>query len=180
MNWVDWIIFGITGTSVLAGLSRGAVRTVFSIVGLVVGFVIAVRESGALGMVLAEWIPERAAPAVGFVLIFLGIALAFTLTAWLLRKVMKGLSLSWLDRLLGGGLGFLRAAAILGILALAVEGSGPLPATSRSITFPYALEAGRILLNLIPEETLERLDWTSLRGGMIRPSLRPENREDII
>ena len=62
MNWVDWIILAVVAASVLAGLLKGALRTVVSIVGLVVGFVAATRESGAVGMVLARWMPEPAAP----------------------------------------------------------------------------------------------------------------------
>ena len=163
MNWVDWIILGFAGISVFSGVLRGGVRTVFSIVGLIVGFVVASRESGAVGMVLARWMPETAAAAVGFVVVFLGIAFAFSLAAWLLRKMMQGLALGWLDRLLGAALGLLRAAAILGVLAVAVEGAGSFPAAAQSSTFPWALESGRTLLALIPEETLERLDWDALK-----------------
>jgi membrane protein required for colicin V production len=164
MNWVDWVILGIAGASLLAGLMRGAVRTVFSVVGLVLGFVVASRESGAVGMVLAKGMPEPAAAAVGFVAVFLGIALAVSLAGWLLRKVLQGLALGWLDRGLGGVLGLLRAAAILGVLALATESIGPFPAAERSLTYPWALESGRWLLHLIPEETLDRLDWDGLKS----------------
>ncbi len=176
MNWIDWIILGVAGASTFAGLLRGAVRTVFSIVGLVVGFVVASRESGAVGMVLARWLPDAPAAALGFVLVFLGIALAFSLAAWLLRKMMEGLSLGWLDRLLGGGLGLLRAAAILGVAAIAIEGAGSFPAVQGSVAYPWALESGRTLLHLIPHETLERLDWEELKRRI--PSGLPGSSED--
>ena len=164
MNWVDWIILAVLAASTLAGLVRGAVRSIFSIVGLIAGFVVASRESGALGMVLTRWMPESAAGPLGFVLVFLGIALAFSLAGWLLRSILKTLLLGWLDRALGVVLGFVRAAAILGVAALAVQGAGSFPAARESATFPLALEAGRILLGLIPQETLERLDWDELKG----------------
>jgi len=163
MNWVDWIILGVTAASVFAGLMRGAVRTVFSIVGIGVGFVLASRESGAVGLVLARWMPEPAAAAAGFLFVFLGISLVFSLVAWLLRRALQGLSLSWLDRLAGAGFGLLRAAVILGVLALAVEGLGGLAATRHAVTYPTVLATGQLLLRLIPEETRERLDWDKLR-----------------
>ena len=112
--------------------------------------------------------PSAAAGAAGFVVVFLGIALAFTLAAWLLRKLLEGLSLSWLDRFLGGGLGLVRAAAILGVLAVAIEGAGSFPAAHRSVTYPWALEAGRWLLNAVPPDTLERLDWDALKQRVPR------------
>lgn len=176
MAWIDWIILGVVGLSVLAGLGRGAVRTVLSIVGVVAGFVIATRESGAVGLVLANWMPERAAAVAGFLFVFLGITVVFALTAWLLRKVLEGLSLSWLDRLGGGVLGLLRGALFVGVLALAMEAAGVSPPKG-SVTYPWALQAGRMLLELVPEETRERLDWDRLKDLM--PDDLPE-RDDFI
>jgi len=163
VNWVDGVILGVTGVTVLAGLARGAVRTVFSLAGVVVGFWIASRESGAVGMVLSRWLPEPAAGAIGFVFVFLGVAVSFTLAAWLLRKVLEGLLLGWADRVLGAGLGLLQAAVALGVAALVIEGFGSFPAARESRTYPFALQSGRILLGAIPEETLERLRWDELR-----------------
>jgi len=163
MNWVDWIVLAITAASVLAGLMRGAVRTVFSVVGIAVAFVAATRESGAVGMVLARWLPDPAAAAAGFLFVFLGIAFVFTLLGWLLRKLLQGLALTWLDRTAGAALGLLRAAVIVGVLALATEGLGGLEDAKRAVTWPVALGAGRWLLAFVPEETLDRLDWDRLR-----------------
>ncbi|MBZ0269014.1 CvpA family protein [bacterium] len=163
MNWVDWILLAISAASVFAGLMRGAIRTVFSVVGIVVAFVVASRESGAVGMVLAHRLPEPAAAAAGFLAVFLGIAFVFTLLGWLLRKLLQGLALTWLDRTAGAALGLLRAAVIVGVLALATEGLGGLEDTKKAVTWPVALGAGRLLLGFVPEETLDRLDWDRLR-----------------
>jgi membrane protein required for colicin V production len=168
MNWVDWVILATLAVSVLAGLMKGAVRSVFSIIGLVAGFVVASRESGAMGVVLSGWMPEAIAGPLGFVLVFLGIALAFALAGWLLRNLLKTLLLGWFDRLLGVLLGVLRAGAIVGVCALAIEGAGSFPAARESVTFPWALETGRLLLALIPQETLERLDWDDLQSRIPR------------
>jgi hypothetical protein len=48
-------------------------------------------------------------------------------------------------------------------MALAVEAVGLLPARHESVTYPYALEAGRILLRWIPENTIHRLHLDGLR-----------------
>lgn len=177
MNWVDGIVAGIVVIAVLAGLLRGALRTVFSVAGVVIGFLVASRESGAVGMVLARWMREELAAVVGFVFVLLGIALVFTLVGWLLRRILSGLMLGWLDRLAGGALGLLQAGVALGVLALVVEGLGSFPAARSSVTYPYALEAGRVLLQLMPEDTLERLRWDELKEKLRLPRV-PEG--DVI
>jgi membrane protein required for colicin V production len=182
MNWVDWVFLVVLLASVLAGIHKGLIRTVFSLAGVVVGFVAASREGGGVALVCQNWMSREAAQVCGFVIVFVGVVVVFALAAWLLRKILQGLSLSWLDRLLGAGIGFVRAALILGVVALVMESAGPLGATKQSITYPYALEAGRLLLNVVPESTLERLDWKVIRDrvNQVRENLpQLENAPEI-
>jgi membrane protein required for colicin V production len=176
VNWIDWILIAIVGASLVAGLWRGAVRTVFSLAGFVVGFYLAVRESGAVALVLERWLSPKVAAALGFLLVFLGIALAFALAAWLLRKALGALALSWLDRLGGAALGLARGLAIVGVLALAVEGMGGLAATRDSTTYPWALRSGQVLLRVIPEDARARLHWDELRSRI--PAMLREREDD--
>jgi membrane protein required for colicin V production len=176
VNWVDWILVGIVAASVLAGLLRGAVRTVLSLAGLAVGFFVASRESGALALVLGRWMSPAFAAALGFVLVFLGIGLAFALAAWLLRKALEALALTWLDRAAGGAVGLLRGVVIVGVLALALEGVGGLPAAYASRTYPWALRTGWALLRLVPDEARARLHWEALDGRI--PVRLREMRDD--
>ena len=97
--------------------------------------------------------------------------MAFTLTGWLLRKLLQGLFLGWIDRLAGAALGFVQAAVALGVLALISEGYGAFPAARASVTYPYAVDAGRVLLEIIPEDTLERLRWDELKERLLLPEL---------
>lgn len=164
MNWLDWVLVAMVGASVLTGLFKGAVRTVFSLAGLAIGFFVASRESGALALVLGRWMSDKVAGAVAFILIFLGIGLAFALVGWLLRRAIEKLSLTWLDRVAGAALGLLRGVAIVGVLALAIEGLGGLRATRTATTYPYALRAGWVLLQLVPDEAKRRLNWEALQA----------------
>ena len=77
----------------------------------------------------------------------------------LLRKTLEKLSLSWLDRLLGGAVGFARAAAVLGLLAVLVDGFGSFSATRSSKTYPYAVRCGETLLQFVPSGVKSRLQW---------------------
>ena len=162
MNWLDVVLGAVVLASVVTGFLKGAIRTVFSLAGLAVGFFIASRESGALGIVLSSWMSPRVAGAVAFVIVFLGIGLVFALAAYLLRTVIEKLSLTWLDRLAGGALGLLRGVIIIGVLALAIEGLGGLRATRTATTYPYALRSGLVLLKLVPAEAKRRLQWEAL------------------
>ncbi|GJM45420.1 MAG: hypothetical protein DHS20C21_22620 [Gemmatimonadota bacterium] len=180
MNWVDWIILGVVAASTFAGVLTGALKTVLSILGLVIGFIVASRESGAVGMVFSRWMSEPAAAALGFVLVFLGVAVAITLIGWLIRKLLEGLSLSWLDRLAGAALGLARGAVIVGVLALAVEGLGGFPAARSSVAYDSALRVGWVLLHLVPEETRERLDWDHLKDWIPNRGMLPDKIEDAI
>jgi membrane protein required for colicin V production len=179
VNWLDWILLAIVVGSVLAGLLRGAVRTVFSLAGLIVGFLVASRESGALALILERWMATRVAAAVGFVLVFLGIGLAFALAAWLLRSALEKMSLTWLDRAAGAALGLLRGLVIVGVLVLAIEGLGGIAASRASVTYPFALRAGWALLRAVPTETRERLRWERLEQR-IPQKLRALEEEDEI
>ncbi len=163
MNWIDWVFLAVLLVSMIAGIHRGLIRTVFSLAGVIVGFVAASREGGGVALVCENWMRREAAQVCGFVIVFLAVVVVFALVAWLLRKILKGLALSWLDRLLGAAIGFVRAALILGVAALVLESTGPAGAVNQSLTYPYALEAGRLLLNFVPESTLERLDWKAVR-----------------
>ncbi|MEZ5063769.1 MAG: CvpA family protein [bacterium] len=173
MVWIDLIVLAVVAVSVFAGFMRGAIRTVVSIVGVVVAFLVASRESGAVGTVLAGFLPDRIAPIAGFLVVFFGISIVFALGSWLMRKVLEGLSLSWLDRIGGGVLGLARAGVIVGVLALAAQSIG-VPEPKESITYPWALRAGRLLLQIVPPDTLRRLDWERLKDWI------PGSSQDFI
>ena len=50
LNWVDYVIFGIFFFSILAGLSRGLVKEVISLLTLIAAFIIAIMFSNTLAM----------------------------------------------------------------------------------------------------------------------------------
>ena len=172
MNWVDGVILGISVASIVFGAFRGALSTLLSFAGLIVGFFVATRESGALAMVLGRFLPENVASLLSFALVLLLVVSLFALVAHFLRAVLKRLSLGWADVLLGAAVGLLRAAVVLGSFALVVEGFGPPEATRVSVTYPYALVAGRLILKAVPPIEL----------GVLQDRLRkaPELAEGVI
>jgi membrane protein required for colicin V production len=158
LNWIDGVIFGVLGVSVAFGIFRGALSTLLSFAGLIVGFVIATRESGALAMLLERFLPGKVASLLSFALLLLGIAFLFAVVAHFLGAVLKKLSLGWIDALMGAAVGLVRAGAILGLAALIAEGVGPPRAARDSATYPYALVAGRLILKAVPRNQLGILE----------------------
>jgi len=119
---LDWIFLALLLISVVIGALRGLVYEVVSVLGWVAAFV------------LAQWFgPEAAAVlpmgtaaeplrlAAGFVLVFVAVAFAGGLVAWLTKKLVESIGLRPVDRTLGGAFGLLRGLVVLLAIAVVVE-----------------------------------------------------------
>lgn len=121
MVLTDWVLLAALLLSVLIGLWRGLVYEVLSVAGWVLAFVLA----QAFADRAAAWLPiEGLSPpvrlAVGFVVVFVLVAFAAGLGAWLVQKLVASVGLRPVDRVLGGAFGLLRGLVILLALALVV------------------------------------------------------------
>lgn len=164
MNIVDLVVLIIVGVSGLVGLLRGAVREIFGLAALLIGFVLALNYYGPAARALGAGISN---PLVAQGAAFFGILLvawaAFALVGMLLRRILKLLSLSWLDRLGGLAFGLARGALIVSVLtwslaAFALPGSGlPDDALGESRVARGVLEVGDRIAALFPEDFAARL-----------------------
>ncbi len=153
---IDWTILAVVVISVLAGIFDGFVKTVLSFVGVLAAFFLSPRLGVPIGDFFEKWMKPQVAHIAGFVGAFALVLVVFGLLTWILRKSLDKLQLNWIDRLLGGALGFFRAAAILGLLAVLADATGSFAATRASKTYPLALQSGRMLLDLVPDDAKER------------------------
>ncbi len=107
LTLVDWIIVVVLAGAVLAGIARGFFRSVFSLAGLIAGVTLASwnywRISGLLRRIIHS---DRAADAIGFLLIALLVMAAAAIVGSLLAKLFEKVGLGCLDRLAGGLFGF--------------------------------------------------------------------------
>ncbi len=116
--WIDLVFAAFAAYGFYWGYSRGIIRTVISIAGVVVGFVLAVRFSAAVTDVLAQLFktePTGALPLIGFVVTFALVLLALRLVANAIEGVLSKLNINFLNQAAGG-----LAAAILATLALSM------------------------------------------------------------
>ncbi len=178
MNWVDWVVLALTAVSVVAGLFDGFVKTVLSFVGVLAAFFLSPRLAPPIGDFFDKWLDPRIAHIVGFVAAFALVLAVFGLITWLLRKSLEKLSLSWIDRLLGGGVGLVRAAVVLGIFAMLADAAGSFSATRGSKTYPLTLQCGKALVQLIPDDAKEKLRGRlSGKGAGEKSDTRNESKD---
>jgi membrane protein required for colicin V production len=122
MVLTDWVLLAALLLSVLLGLWRGLVYEVLSVAGWVAAFVLAQAFADEAG----AWLPmDGLSPplrlAAGFVLVFVAVAFAAGLLAWLVQKLVVSVGLRPVDRVLGGAFGLLRGLVILLAVALVVS-----------------------------------------------------------
>lgn len=122
MLLTDWVLLLGLLLSVLLGLWRGLVYEVLSVLGWIAAFVLAQAFADEAG----AWLPMgNLSPAlrvaVGFVLVFVIVAFAAGLGAWLVQKLVASVGLRPVDRVLGGAFGLLRGVVILLAVALVVS-----------------------------------------------------------
>ena len=122
MNAIDIIILIILAFFCVKGFFRGFIMEAFTLVGLVLAYIIALREMSALAVVFGKAVdvPPWAATALSFFLIFVVVVVFCRLIAGALRKLLQWTLLGWLDR--GGGVvsGLFKGALVASLLALLV------------------------------------------------------------
>lgn len=133
MNWVDLILLTVLALFGLRGFFRGFFREVFSLAGLVVGFLAAVTYDRQV----ATWaegiwkISPLILKASAFVIIFFMIYLTLNLAGWLLHRSEKLLFLKTLNRTVGIAIGMGKGAALTALAVFLLTSSSWLPQPTR-------------------------------------------------
>lgn len=123
MNPLDMVFLGILGVSLLYSTWKGFVRDVFSLVGILGGFLLAARFYPNVAGWLSPWVgKEWVAALVACGILFLASFLAVSLVGRMLGRSLKILRLGWLDKTAGFCFGFLKGLVIcLGLLVALVN-----------------------------------------------------------
>jgi membrane protein required for colicin V production len=140
----------------LIGLARGATREITTVVALLLGAILAIfslRVTGPMArqMIHTAWLANTAALLVMFVLCYLSLRLM----GGALTRGVQETGLSGLDRLLGLGIGLVRAVVLMGAFALLLDAATPPERMPMWITtarlYPLAAAAGGALRAFGPE-----------------------------
>lgn len=170
MSAVDWVLIFIVGFSAVAGLMRGFVGVLASLVAWVLAAWVAFHFGAELAWVLAAGAtPSTGQMLAGYALGFIGVLVVVGLAGWLMRKLVHSIGLSGVDRLFGLVLGTLRgifiAAAL--VLLLGLTSMPRDPGWQASAVVPVFVPAARLMSAWLPEWVARQVDFGS--SGAIGP-----------
>lgn len=170
MNWGDIIIIIVLAILTILGLKRGLVKSLFPLIGIVLGIFLAGTFQNALADNLGFIDSEGTARIVAFAIILVVVFLAAIIAGSIVHGILHMVLLGWVDRLggavFGFALGWFICSAVIVLLAryvalpveipefLHLEGvrnsiynaiEGSALATAQIDSFP-------VVLGLLPEE----------------------------
>lgn len=118
MNIIDPVLLVLLALFAVRGYFKGLFRESFSLLGLVVGFMVAVRYDEPVAILWSDYwkISLIAVRALTFVGLFFAIYFVFSLAGWLLHRSSKFLLLRTANRIGGIALGMGKGAAILALI----------------------------------------------------------------
>lgn len=154
----DWVIIAILLFSTVLAIAEGFFLEVFSLAGVVVGFLLASWDyrlvSSHLGFINPPWVADIA----GFMIIFFVIALLAGTIGRIARWGIKQAGLRWIDRALGGAFGLLRGVLVITVIVMAMAAFAPQSQwLQESDLAPYFLVVGRAASWLAPAEVRNRV-----------------------
>lgn len=143
MVWLDIVLIIVLTILALHGLLVGIIRSVFDIIGILIGYVLAVSFSGSVG------IPRFLA----FLLIFVLIVVTVHILGRIISKAIRTTPLGTIDRILGGLLGLVKGLVIcfvfLVILLLLQKSN---KTVHKSAIAPEILKGGLIASQVLPDK----------------------------
>ena len=153
MNWLDIVIIVLIAVPTLIGLKAGVIKAILSLVGVIIGVILAGQFHGLLAEQLTFISQESIANIVAFAIILIGVMIIASIIAAVLKWIVSAVMLGWVNRLGGAVFGFLLGAifcsAILAIWARFLGASGPI---ADSVLAVLLLERFPMVLALLPGE----------------------------
>ena len=118
MNTLDIILLIPLAYGLFSGLMKGFFKEVASLLGIILGIYMARIFALPLSHWLITWLDysEKVMVPISYILIFLTVAIGLNIIAFMLEKMMKFVSLGWLNKLGGAAFGMLKFALIVSVL----------------------------------------------------------------
>ncbi len=143
MTVLDWMIVAFIGIGVVIGYSKGIIRQLASLLGLVAGLLIARAMFAKVGETLAAELGASLtfAQILSFVLIGVLVPVGFLLLASVMTKAVEVVRLGFVNRLLGAGMGGLKylifAALFINLVEYTDSESNLIAKTTKSSSVLY-------------------------------------------
>jgi membrane protein required for colicin V production len=153
MNWLDVVILVVFAISVFSGLRVGLIKVLFTVVGIIVGVVLAGHFSTSLGDKMTFISNPGWAKIAAFAIILVVVMIISGILAAFLSKLISLVLLGWVNRLAGAVLGLVVGAFFMAaILSIWVHYLGPSATVSNSALARFLLDKFPFVLGLLPSE----------------------------
>lgn len=158
MSTGDWLFVALLVLSVLVAAAQGFFLEVFSLAGVVLGFLFASWEYPLVAGHLTFINPPWAANIVAFFLLFVAITILAGIIGRIVSWAMKKAGLRWIDRVLGAAFGLVRGLLVITVVVMATAAFAPdAQWLAKSQTAPYFLVVGRAASWLAPSEVRNKV-----------------------
>ena len=152
MNWLDIVILVPIAISTFVGFGKGLIKMVFSLVGIILGVILAGQFYDTVGSWFSFFGNEDVANILGFILILGVVMVMAELLARFLRGMISIVLLGWVDRLAGATLGALIGVIFVSAgLAIWAQFFGS-DAIADSAISSFLLDKFPLVLGLLPAE----------------------------
>ncbi len=164
MNWTDYLLIAVLVFSSIAGLMRGLLREVISLITWIAAVWIAWTYSSSLEPYLGGALSDASVrPWAARTIIFVAVLLVGAAIGALIGHFVRLSLFSGVDRLLGLMFGLLRGVVALGVLAMLAHALRlqDEPWYRSSLLVPYAEQSGNVLRGLVGERKIRASQTTA-------------------
>ena len=152
MNWIDIVIAIYLILSVIGGAMQGLIRSVLSLLGMIIGVVLAANFYEKLATVFGFIHNQTVANVISFVLIVGAVVIIAAIVGSALRSVIKAIHLGLVDGLGGAVFGLAMGAISAGaLLAVVIKLTGS-ELIANSALAGFLLDKFPMVLGFLPSE----------------------------
>jgi membrane protein required for colicin V production len=155
VNIVDVVLLGLLFLFGLRGYFKGFFREAFSLTGLIIGFMAAVRYNHTVAALGEEYwkISPIILKGISFVTIFFVFYFLFNLLGWFFHRSEKLLFLQTLNRAGGIVIGIVKGAAVMGLIVFFMNSASWIPPSAiakfkASILIPPLSEFAELIIRV--------------------------------
>ena len=153
MNWLDIVVIIIIAISVFSGLKAGIIKALLTVVGVIVGVILAGRFSEPLGDKLTFISDGKIAGIVAFALILIVVMIAAVVVAVVIKKIAEAVLLGWVNRIGGAVLGLILGAIFCAaLLTMWVKFQGAGDTVTGSALARFLVNGFPFILGFLPSD----------------------------
>jgi membrane protein required for colicin V production len=152
MTAADWAIVVVILLNVVLAAVQGFFQEVFSMAGLVIGYIVAAWQYPGLAAWFGTFLKnDLLADIFAFLVIFFAILILFGVAGRVARKLMKAAGLSGFDRFMGALLGVVKGGLVVAVVLMGMTAFTPTSQMlENSQLAPYFLVVGRAAIWVAP------------------------------